>query len=89
MGNKNPLMKKLSPDQLKSIGILHRGNHSPVYRALMALEIGEVLQIEPADWPQKTPPNALIARINRKNERKLSIGKIIQGSKGWIVTRVS
>ena len=81
-------MKKLSQAECAQIQIAGRGRRSPVFRSIAALEVGEGVLIEPADWNKKYPPTTIANRIARTYNKKFRAGTNLNGS-GWLIQRIA
>lgn len=80
------IMKKISSEEFDQRPTYGRGGHSKVYLALLKLEPGEALLIEPEDWQRKYPATQIARAIEKKYDRKFEGGKdALTG--GWAFRR--
>ena len=63
-------------------------NRSPIYRALVALDVGEALFIEKKEWKKTYSPTQISRRIAKKYNRKYKGGRDAK-DRGWAIQRVS
>ena len=80
-------MKKITKQDYEAMPLVGRGRRSRLFSELLKLEIGEGLQIEPADWNKSYPPTQIARRIAKKFNRKFKGGKNLQTG-GWAILRV-
>lgn len=79
-------MKKLNSEEFDKRPTKGRGRLSKVYVALLKLEVGEALLVEPEDWQRKYPATQIARSIEKKYKRKYSGGKdVLTG--GWAFRR--
>ena len=70
--------------RLRVIGELAGG---VVYRGIISLKVGQILEIEPADWGRKYSPGQIVRYISKKYKRKYTF--LRQAAlKGWVVERL-
>lgn len=79
-------MKKISSEEFDQRPTTGRGKPSKVYMALLKMEVGEALLIEPEDWQRKYPATQIARAIEKKYARKFEGGKdALTG--GWAFKR--
>lgn len=79
-------MKKLSAEEFAQRPFYGRGRRSKAYIALLRLEVGEALLIEPEDWARRYPATQIARAIEKKYSRKFAGGKDAL-SGGWVFKR--
>ncbi len=80
-------MEIISKEEMNKEPWRGRGHSSKVFRAIISLEPGQVLRIEPQDWGRKYPPSAITRYIQKKYNRTYVTLRHAAG-KGWAVERI-
>ena len=80
-------MKKLTPEEYASMNLRGRGRQSAFSRAVMQLEIGEVLYLTKAEWGKKYHPSKSVYPISKRYSRKFELLTEVN-NKGWTVKRL-
>jgi len=80
-------MQKLTSDEFDALKIFGKGSSSPLYVALVKLNVGDALLIKKNEWNRKYPPTVIMSRVERKYGYKLERGALVDRS-GWAVRRV-
>ena len=80
-------MKKLSAEEAVAMNLVHLGNMSPVYLALLTLGEGEHLHITRKEWTQKKTPTAMTSYIAKRYGKKYRIWQTASRD-GWVVKRL-
>ena len=81
-------MKKISKEEYETATVLGRGGRSPLFRALVALEPGEGLELEAGEWTKNYPPTRMAKAIGKKYGRTYRGGRNGK-TQGWMLQRVS
>ena len=79
-------MKKLTAEEFAQRPFYGRGKRSKAYIALLKLEVGEALLIEPQDWERRYPATQIARAIEKKYGFKFTGGKDVL-SGGWVFKR--
>lgn len=81
-------MRLITKEELAKLPLRGRGNSSKVFRAVIGLEKGQILLIEPEDWgARKYPPTQVVRYIEKHYQRKYNALRHA-GGKGWAVERI-
>ena len=81
-------MKVIEQEECNKIQVSGRGGRSPLFRQVAALEVGQGVLVEPADWKKSYPPTRISARIAKITGKKFRAGKNLSGP-GWLIQRVA
>ena len=82
-------MKIVTKEETQNEPWSGRGGSSKVFRAIINLQPGQLLFIEPNDWgSRKYPPSQVVHYIEKKYNRKHEFLRHA-GGKGWRVERIS
>jgi hypothetical protein len=82
-------MKILTPEEAADLPRIKRGRHTLVHKKLYSLKVGHVMLIEKGKhWVSKTPPQTLVRRFGKKNNKKFEVYRE-ENEKGWWVERIS
>ncbi len=79
-------MRKISEEEYIKLPLIGRGRIGPLYRAVAALKVGEVLLLEKADHQKKYHPNITVKRLGKQLGRSYTTLTIATGD-GWTVKR--
>ena len=83
------VMKYISKEEMAKLPLRGRGNSSKVFREIINMEKGQILEIEPADWGARTyPPTQIVKYIAKKYKRKYNALRHA-GAKGSSTRRFS
>lgn len=81
-------MKMLSREEAKSINTKPVGKTSRVRSFLLAMQPGEFLLVEHADWKWKRKtPSAMCRRLEDGSSLKYDCKRALDGS-GWVIERL-
>jgi hypothetical protein len=81
-------MRIVTKEEMQSEPWRGRGNSSKVFRAIVNLQPGQLLFIEPGDWgSRKYPPSQVVRYIAKNYNRKYEFLRHA-GGKGWRVKRI-
>ncbi|MDP6909732.1 MAG: hypothetical protein QF371_09505 [Flavobacteriales bacterium] len=80
-------MRKLTPEEYQNMNLTGRGRQSEFSRAVMQLEVGEILFLPKAEWKKKYHPGNSVYTISKRYHRKFEILRETNG-KGWTVKRL-
>lgn len=81
-------MKEISLEEYNEAPITGRGGRSPVYRALLNLEVGKGIELTENEWVKSYPPTQIARRIGKKYGRTFKGGRHAK-TKGWWIVRVT
>ncbi len=81
-------MKKLTRDEASQMRRKPDGKASYARGVLLAMNVGEIILLEPKDWTQKTQiPKTYCLQLGRDTGREWRCEKAMDGS-GWIIERL-
>ena len=81
-------MKTLTREEAAGIKRVRNGKTSYARGVLMAMNVGEVILLEPQDWKQRTEaPSTYCRKLTRKTGLAWVCDKALDG-RGWVVERV-
>lgn len=81
-------MKKLNRKQMDGMVLKPMGRASKARAFVMALEPGEGMLLERADWEAKVVgPTRMLRDVEKKTGRKYSCAVVVDGS-GWVIERL-
>jgi hypothetical protein len=81
-------MQIISDETFEALAKKKNGKKHPVSVAIAALEVGQNLQITPADWKWKTKtPSILVLREAKKTRKRFEFYKQT-AELGWLVKRI-
>lgn len=81
-------MKKISQEEFEAMNLVGHGRQSEFSRAVMQLEVNEILFLPSQEWKKKYHPSYSVRNIAKRYKRKFEILKEANG-KGWTVKRVA
>jgi len=81
-------MRKLTPEEYASMNLRGRGRQSAFSRAIMQLEVGEVLYLPKEEWNKKYHPSKSVYTIATRYKRKFELLTEVN-NKGWTVKRIT
>lgn len=81
-------MKEISLEEYEKAPITGWGRRSPLFRALLNLEIGKGVELEAGEWTKAYAPTVIAKRIAKKYGRSFKGGRHAK-TKGWWIVRVS
>ncbi len=82
-------MQKISEEAFAAMPKVKNGKKHPVSIAISELQVGEILQIQAADWKWKTKtPSIFVQREKRRTRKRFEFYKMTS-ERGWIVKRIS
>ena len=81
-------MKKITKEEFEQTPVTGRGGRSPLFRALLELNIGEGLEITAHEWTKSYPPTRIAKAISKKYKRSYKGGRN-SATRGWVLLRVS
>lgn len=81
-------MKTLTKEEASLIKRQPDGKSSFARGALLAMNVGEIILLEPADWKQRTQaPSTYCLQLGRKTGMGWTCWKAMDG-RGWVIERV-
>ena len=81
-------MKKLTKEDAAKIKRLPDGRAGYARGVLLAMDMGEMILMEPKDWQRKSQtPKTYCLQLGRKTGRTWKCEKALDGS-GWVIERV-
>jgi len=81
-------MRLITREEMDQMPWRGRGHSSKVYRGIIALEVGQILFIEPQDWgKRKYPPSAIARYLQKRYKRKYKVLRHA-ANQGWAVERL-
>ena len=81
-------MRKLTKEEYEAMNLVGHGRQSRFSRAVMELEVGEVLFLPTEEWKNKYHPSDAVRNIARRYKRKFEVLREASG-KGWTVKRLA
>ena len=80
-------MELITKEEFEKEAWSSRSGGSKVFEAVISLEVGQILRIEPEDWDKKYSPGAITAYIKKRYGREYAVRRHA-GGKGWAVERL-
>ncbi len=80
-------MKKIKREEMESMLLRQMGPSTLLRVSLLSLKVGEILQVEPADWTWKSKSPSALCRRLESSRRKFKCLKSMEG-KGWVIERL-
>lgn len=81
-------MRKLTKEEYEAMNLVGHGRQSAFSRAVMTLEVDEVLFLPTEEWKKKYHPSNAVRNIAKRYHRSFEVLKEANG-KGWTVKRLS
>ena len=81
-------MKKISQEEFEAMNLVGHGRQSAFSRAVMQLEVGEVLYLPKEEWKKKYHPSKSVYTIAKRHNRKFEVLSEVN-NKGWTVKRIT
>lgn len=81
-------MRKITKEEYEAAPITGRGGRSALFRALLALEPGEGLELEVGEWNKNYPPTRIAKAMGKKHGRTYRGGRNAK-TQGWMLQRLS
>ncbi|MBI1289398.1 MAG: hypothetical protein GC178_17665 [Flavobacteriales bacterium] len=80
-------MRKLTPEEYSGMNLRGRGRQSAFARAVMQLEVDEVLFLPKEEWKKRYHPSKTLYTIRKRYNRTFELLTEVNG-KGWTVKRL-
>lgn len=80
-------MRKLSQEEYDAMNLTGHGRQSAFSRAVMQLQVNEILFLPSEEWKKKYHPSNSVRTIAKRYGRKFLVLKEVSG-KGWTVKRL-
>ena len=81
-------MRKLTEDEAAAIPSRPRGRYSKARMIMMSMKVGDIILLEPSEWPQRrNGPHHMIRRIRMQGKLDWTCEQAMDGS-GWIIKRI-
>ena len=80
-------MEIKTAEEFRKMKLHGKGSSSPVYNAIMGLQIDQALEIKKTEWKHSYPPTRLVNYIEKKYAMRFERGAHADRS-GWMILRV-
>jgi len=80
-------MRVIDQTDFDNIPILGRGRRSSFLRALLQLEVGQGIELEPGEWTKSYPPTRTARYVRKRHNRHFKGGRN-GATGGWAFLRV-